>query len=64
MEAVNDMPETWKTVFTLKEVHHCSLREIAEISGYPLNSVKVYLMRARQSLQDHIRTLQNTPATS
>ncbi len=66
MEAAEHMPETWKTVFLLKEVQHCSYQEIADISGYPLNSVKVYLLRARQFLQNHFRTLhpETLPSTT
>lgn len=57
MDAVHGMPETWKSVFVLKELEGFSCREISRICGFPLNSVKVYLLRARQHLRRRLRDL-------
>ena len=44
------LPENLRSVFVLYEVNGLRYREIAEILGMPINSVKVYLSRARERL--------------
>jgi RNA polymerase sigma-70 factor, ECF subfamily len=42
------LPENLRSVFVLYEVNGLRYREIAKILGMPINSVKVYLSRARE----------------
>lgn len=44
------LPENLRSVFVLYEVNGLRYREIAEILEMPINSVKVYLLRARERL--------------
>ena len=45
------LPDKLKSVFVLYEIEKYKYKEIAEILDIPVNSVKVYLMRARKELQ-------------
>jgi RNA polymerase sigma-70 factor (ECF subfamily) len=44
------LPENLRSVFVLYEVNGLRYREIADVLGIPINSVKVYLLRAREKL--------------
>jgi RNA polymerase sigma factor (sigma-70 family) len=44
------LPDNLRSVFVLYEVNGLRYREIAEVLGIPINSVKVYLSRARERL--------------
>ena len=44
------LPENLRSVFVLYEVNGLRYREIAEVLEMPINSVKVYLLRAREKL--------------
>jgi len=55
-EALQRLPETLRSVFVLYEVNGLRYREIASTLGIPINSVKVYLLRARQRLSKLIQT--------
>ena len=44
------LPENLRSVFMLYEVNGLRYREIAEVLEMPINSVKVYLSRAREKL--------------
>ena len=44
------LPENLRSVFVLYEVNGLRYREIADVLGMPINSVKVYLSRAREKL--------------
>jgi RNA polymerase sigma-70 factor (ECF subfamily) len=48
--ALHALPENLRSVFILYEVNGLRYREIAETLGIPLNTVKVYLLRAREKL--------------
>ena len=50
-DALQKLPETLRSVFVLYEVNGLRYREIAETLDIPINSVKVYLLRARKKLQ-------------
>jgi RNA polymerase sigma-70 factor (ECF subfamily) len=50
-QALQQLPETLRSIFLLYEVHDLRYREIAETLDLPLNTVKVYLSRARTRLQ-------------
>jgi RNA polymerase sigma-70 factor (ECF subfamily) len=49
-QALLALPENLRSVFVLYEVNGLRYREIAQILGIPINSVKVYLLRAREKL--------------
>jgi len=49
-EAMLKLPENLRSVFVLYEVNGLRYREIADTLGIPINSVKVYLSRAREKL--------------
>lgn len=48
--ALLKLPENLRSVFVLYEVNGLRYREIADVLGIPINSVKVYLLRAREKL--------------
>jgi len=48
--ALFELPENLRSVFVLHEVNGLRYREIAETLGIPINTVKVYLSRAREKL--------------
>jgi RNA polymerase sigma-70 factor, ECF subfamily len=50
--ALLKLPENLRSVFVLYEVNGLRYREIAKTLGIPLNSVKVYLSRARKRLSN------------
>ena len=56
-EAVSRLPERLRSVFILYEIEGFKYKEIAEILKIPVNSVKVYLMRARIKLQEMVQPL-------
>jgi len=53
-EGVNELKEDLKEVFLLREIEGLSLKEIAEITGAPLNTVKTRLRTAYLSLREHL----------
>ena len=54
-EAVQKLPENLKSVFVLYEIHNLKYREISKTLDIPINSVKVYLLRARKKLQEDLK---------
>jgi RNA polymerase sigma-70 factor (ECF subfamily) len=50
--ALRSLPENLRSVFVLYEVNGLRYREIAKTMGIPINSVKVYLSRAREKLSN------------
>jgi RNA polymerase sigma-70 factor (ECF subfamily) len=51
-QALGRLPESLRSVFVLYEVNGLRYREIAKTLGIPINSVKVYLFRAREKLSN------------
>lgn len=51
-QALLKLPENLRSVFVLYEVNGLRYREIAATLGLPINSVKVYLFRARERLSN------------
>ena len=49
--AVKKLPDNQKSVFVLYEIQGMKYKEISKTLNIPINSVKVYLMRARKQLQ-------------
>ena len=54
-EAVENLPEQLKSVFVLYEFEGMRYKDISEILNIPINSVKVYLLRARKKLQFELK---------
>jgi len=50
------LPEAFRSVFILYEVNGMRYREIADVLGMPINTVKVNLLRARERLSRLMRT--------
>jgi RNA polymerase sigma-70 factor, ECF subfamily len=50
-EAVKRLPEKLRSVFVMYEIQGIKYSDISDILEIPINSVKVYLLRARKKLQ-------------
>ena len=55
--AIHSLPEKERTAIVLREYHDLEYKEIAEILGCPLGSVKVLIFRARQRLRGKLGDL-------
>ncbi|NLX56316.1 MAG: sigma-70 family RNA polymerase sigma factor [Planctomycetaceae bacterium] len=53
-EALDELDEKYRTVFTLRDIEQFSTRETAEILGITENNVKVRLLRARLQLRERL----------
>lgn len=56
-EAIKRLPENLRSVFVLYEINGLKYREISVTLEMPINSVKVYLLRARKQLQIELKEL-------
>ena len=56
-EALNRLPEIQKTVVLLRDYEGYNYAEIAEITKLNESQVKVYIFRARKTLQEYIKDL-------
>lgn len=54
-EAIQRLPENLRSVFVLYEIEEMKYREISKALDLPINSVKVYLLRARKKLQEELK---------
>lgn len=54
-EAIQKLPENLKSVFVLYEIEGFKYKEIGEVLDMPINSVKVYILRARKKLQEELK---------
>ncbi|GIP20570.1 MULTISPECIES: RNA polymerase sigma factor [Paenibacillus] len=57
-EAINQLPDHHRSVVVLRYVQDLSYNEIADCLDLPLNTVKSYLFRARQQLQNLLQDYQ------
>ena len=53
--ALAELPEEWRMVVLLSDVHGLSYEEIADATGVPVGTVKSRLSRARSRLRDLLR---------
>ncbi len=53
--SVKMLPENLKSVFVLYEIQGMKYKEISKTLEIPINSVKVYLLRARKQLQQQLK---------
>lgn len=47
---IGELPENWQTVINLYYFQSYSYNEIADITGFPVGTVKTYLYRAKEKL--------------
>jgi RNA polymerase sigma-70 factor (ECF subfamily) len=62
-DAINKLPEHHRTVIVLRYLQDLSYNEIADCLDLPLNTVKSYLFRARQQLQNLLQEYQKGGVT-
>jgi len=56
-KAIRKLPEKLRSVFVLYEIEGLKYKEISQALNVPINSVKVYLLRARKELQKQLKEL-------
>ena len=56
-EAIQRLPENLRSIFVLYEIEGLKYKEISKALDLPLNSVKVYLLRARKEITRGIKRL-------
>lgn len=54
---IQELPENLRSVFVLYELQNMKYKEISKSLEIPINSVKVYLLRARKQLQEKLSKL-------
>jgi RNA polymerase sigma-70 factor, ECF subfamily len=54
-KAVENLPENLKSIFIMYQMQGMKYKEISKVLDIPINSVKVYLMRARIKLQKELK---------
>jgi len=58
-ELYDQLPETQKTVLHLRDIEQYSYDEIADITGFTNNQVKINIYRGRQAIKDQLEILKN-----
>ena len=58
-EAIDNLPENLKSIFIMYQMQGMKYKEISTVLDIPINSVKVYLMRARIKLQKELKEFKN-----
>ena len=51
---INNLPESLRTAFTLREQDGLSYEEISKITDTPIGTVRSRIFRARESILEHI----------
>ena len=54
-KAIQKLPENLRSVFVLYEIEGFKYKEISNVLDMPINSVKVYILRARRKLQEELK---------
>lgn len=54
-ESIERLPENLRSIFVMYEINGLKYREISDSLEMPVNTVKVYLMRARKKLQEELK---------
>lgn len=54
-DALEQLPEAFRTAILLSDVEGLNVEEIAAIMGCPQNTVKTRLFRGRRLLRDHLK---------
>jgi RNA polymerase sigma-70 factor (ECF subfamily) len=55
LDAIDKLPEIQKHALLLYEIHGFKYKEISEVLKLPINTLKVYLLRARQNLLKELK---------
>ena len=55
--AIEDLPEDLRTAITLRELEGLSYEEIAQAMGCPIGTVRSRIFRAREAIDNKLRTL-------
>ena len=58
-EAIENLPDNLKSIFIMYQLQGMKYKEISKVLDIPINSVKVYLMRARIKLQKELKEYKN-----
>lgn len=56
-QAMQDLPEEWRTAITLRELEGLSYEEIAEVMQCPVGTVRSRIFRAREAIDKRLRPL-------
>jgi RNA polymerase sigma-70 factor (ECF subfamily) len=59
-EAVDSLPEQYKSIVILRYLHDMSLQEISEVLDMPVTTIKTRLHRGREYLRGKIGSLQDS----
>jgi RNA polymerase sigma-70 factor, ECF subfamily len=54
-DIINCLPESVKSPFILYQFEGLKYKEISQVLNIPLNSVRVYILRARKKLQEELK---------
>jgi RNA polymerase sigma-70 factor (ECF subfamily) len=56
-QAIQELPEEWRTAITLRELEGMSYEEIAEVMQCPVGTVRSRIFRAREAIGKRLRPL-------
>ena len=59
--AVDELPESYRLLITLRHIQGLSYQEIADVTGMPLGTVKTGIFRARRRLRETLTYFEETP---
>lgn len=59
-QAIDELPESYRMLITLRHLQQLSYDEIAEVTGLPLGTVKTGIFRARQQLRQVMMRYERT----
>ncbi|MQA00436.1 MAG: sigma-70 family RNA polymerase sigma factor [Dehalococcoidia bacterium] len=62
--ALGQLPDDWREIVVLSDVHGLAYDEIAHVTGLPLGTVKSRLSRARGRLRDALRASRELPGAA
>ena len=54
-EAIQKLPENLRSILVFYEIQNMKYKEISKVLDIPLNSIKVYLLRARKKLREELK---------
>jgi len=57
---LDDMPDSYRLLLTLRHMQELSYTEIAEVTGMPLGTVKTGIYRARQQIRQQLINFEAT----
>ncbi len=58
-ESIERLPDSLKSIFILYEINGLKYKEISKSLDIPINTIKVYLLRARKKLQEELKNYEN-----